>query len=155
MLHAHRLHECGHHVVAESLESISGTTHPGLSFIAPSINPLYQISRMEDRFWKPEDDAVVLKHVEDYGPQQWGLIPKINEGFTKSGKACRVRWLEHLQEGINKAPFTEEEAELVERLQRRFGNRWVSGGGRVNAVFGMLKQQLSDACLAPNQAGFS
>jgi hypothetical protein len=128
-------------VVPESLESIYGTTHPGLSFIAPSVSPFFQLSRMEDRFWKPEEDAVVLKHVEDYGPQKWGLIPRMNEGFTKSGKACRVRWLEHLQEGINKAPFTEEEAELVERLQRRFGNRWVSGSVDAS-VFDIFKQQL-------------
>ncbi len=43
---------------------------------------------------------------------------------NRSGKQCRERYHNHLKSDVNKSPFTKEEDELVNELQRTMGNQW-------------------------------
>lgn len=40
------------------------------------------------------------------------------------GKSCRIRWLNQLNPGVDKTPFSVEEKRRLLLLHREFGNRW-------------------------------
>ncbi|OQS05083.1 myb-like DNA-binding protein [Thraustotheca clavata] len=72
--------------------------------------------------WKPEDDAAILQFVKAYGTKRWSKIAKLLPGRTP--KQCRTRWLNFLDPSIDKAPWREDETEIIFAAQSRVGNRW-------------------------------
>ena len=46
------------------------------------------------RKWSPEEDALMITLIEEYGTRQWGKIGSELNGRT--GKQCRERWHNHL-----------------------------------------------------------
>lgn len=65
---------------------------------------------------------MVVQLVHRYGPKKWTLIAKHLNG--RIGKQCRERWHNHLDPGINKSPWTEEEDRLLAHAHDQFGNQW-------------------------------
>lgn len=51
--------------------------------------------------WSQEEDNLVKKLVEKYGPQRWSFIAKFVPG--RLGKQCRERWHNHLNPSILKS----------------------------------------------------
>ena len=74
------------------------------------------------RKWTPEEDALMIQLVQQYGTRHWGNIGKALTGRT--GKQCRERWHNQLDPSINKAPWTQEEEELLITLHNQLGNKW-------------------------------
>ena len=74
------------------------------------------------RKWTPEEDALMIQLVEQFGTRHWGNIGKALTGRT--GKQCRERWHNQLDPSINKAPWTQEEEELLITLHNSLGNKW-------------------------------
>ncbi|OMJ70202.1 hypothetical protein SteCoe_31884 [Stentor coeruleus] len=72
--------------------------------------------------WTPEEDLLVIKLVEENGPQKWTYIAKHLEG--RIGKQCRERWHNHLNPNIRKENWAEEEEWLLFLLHKMLGNRW-------------------------------
>ncbi|CAI0377823.1 unnamed protein product [Linum tenue] len=74
--------------------------------------------------WKAEEDQVLIRHVEKYGPREWSSI-RSKGLLQRTGKSCRLRWVNKLQPNLKTGcKFTEEEARVVIELQARYGNRW-------------------------------
>ncbi|CAI5709815.1 unnamed protein product [Hyaloperonospora brassicae] len=88
----------------------------------PSSFPSPYSSSDKRRTWTPEDDAVVLGFVRDYGTKHWAKIGLLLPGRTP--KQCRTRWLNFLDPNINKAPWRADETQLILAAQERLGNRW-------------------------------
>jgi myb proto-oncogene protein len=45
-------------------------------------------------------------------------------GLNRTGKSCRLRWLNYLRPDVRRGNITPEEHELIVELQGRWGNRW-------------------------------
>mmetsp|Transcript_6151 Transcript_6151/g.18575 ORF Transcript_6151/g.18575 Transcript_6151/m.18575 type:complete len:234 (-) Transcript_6151:2470-3171(-) len=57
----------------------------------------------------------------------WSLIARQME--SRSGKQCRERWLNHLQPGISRETWTENENKILAEAHQRLGNKWVMIAG--------------------------
>ncbi|KAK4480694.1 hypothetical protein RD792_013776 [Penstemon davidsonii] len=49
--------------------------------------------------WNPQEDAALIKLVEEHGPRNWSLISNGIPG--RSGKSCRLRWCNQLSPGAH------------------------------------------------------
>ncbi|XP_073124402.1 uncharacterized protein [Henckelia pumila] len=72
--------------------------------------------------WKPEEDAQLTYLVKTIGPNNWELIANKFEGRT--GKSCRLRWVNQLHPEIVKTPFTLEEKRRLLDLHELYGKKW-------------------------------
>ncbi|XP_073293693.1 uncharacterized protein [Primulina huaijiensis] len=72
--------------------------------------------------WKPEEDVLLTSLVQRFGPSNWELIAKHFPGRT--GKSCRLRWVNQLDPEIVKTPFTVEEKRRLLELHQCYGNKW-------------------------------
>ncbi|KAF3771727.1 Myb-related protein 3R-1, partial [Nymphaea thermarum] len=72
--------------------------------------------------WTKEEDDIIIKLVEKYGPAKWAVIAKSLPG--RIGKQCRERWHNHLNPAIKKDAWTKEEELLLIEAHRIHGNKW-------------------------------
>ncbi|XVE52790.1 hypothetical protein DITRI_Ditri02bG0152200 [Diplodiscus trichospermus] len=73
--------------------------------------------------WNPEEDQKLIAYVTRYGIWNWNEIPK-HAGLSRTGKSCRLRWLNYLRPGIKRGNFSWEEEEIILKLHNVLGNRW-------------------------------
>mmetsp|Transcript_4617 Transcript_4617/g.8752 ORF Transcript_4617/g.8752 Transcript_4617/m.8752 type:complete len:821 (+) Transcript_4617:536-2998(+) len=72
--------------------------------------------------WTEAEDLRIVQLVSEMGPKKWSVIAQQLPG--RIGKQCRERWHNHLNPGIRRDDWTEEEdAQLLEAHQK-YGNRW-------------------------------
>ena len=72
--------------------------------------------------WTEEMDAKLRYLVMTHGMQQWAKIAA--EMVGRNGKQCRERWHNHLDIGLIRAEWTEEEDRKLLETQQAIGNRW-------------------------------
>lgn len=72
--------------------------------------------------WTKEDE-ILAKFVIEKGIVKWTSTAK-QTGLARSGKSCRLRWLNHLRPNLRKGSFTKEEESLIVRLHSECGNKW-------------------------------
>ena len=72
--------------------------------------------------WTANEDALLIKLVERYGPKKWSVIALHVPG--RKGKQCRERWKNHLDSSVKKHPWSGEEDQVLLEAQGRIGNRW-------------------------------
>ncbi|KAF8088150.1 hypothetical protein N665_0550s0009 [Sinapis alba] len=72
--------------------------------------------------WSKEEDDTIIALVEKYGPKKWSSISQHLPG--RIGKQCRERWHNHLNPGINKNAWTQEEELTLIRAHQIYGNKW-------------------------------
>ncbi|KAK9742761.1 hypothetical protein RND81_03G195800 [Saponaria officinalis] len=76
--------------------------------------------------WKPEEDQVLVNHVNKYGPRDWSSI-RSKGLLQRTGKSCRLRWVNKLRPNLkNGCKFTAEEERVVIELQAQLGNKWAT-----------------------------
>ncbi|XP_039044637.1 transcription factor LAF1-like [Hibiscus syriacus] len=73
--------------------------------------------------WSPEEDVKLRNYVLKHGHGFWSSVP-INAGLQRTGKSCRLRWLNYLRPGLKRGMFTPLEEERILTLHRLIGNRW-------------------------------
>ncbi|GKV30392.1 hypothetical protein SLEP1_g39207 [Rubroshorea leprosula] len=74
--------------------------------------------------WSAEEDMILTRLVERYGPRNWSLISRYIKG--RSGKSCRLRWCNQLSPNVEHRPFSPEEDETILAAHARYGNRWAT-----------------------------
>ncbi|CAM0957340.1 unnamed protein product [Alopecurus aequalis] len=72
--------------------------------------------------WSKEEDDIIIKMVKEYGPTKWSAIAQALPG--RIGKQCRERWHNHLNPGINKDSWTQEEEIRLIQAHQVYGNKW-------------------------------
>ncbi|KAL3500529.1 hypothetical protein ACH5RR_039622 [Cinchona calisaya] len=72
--------------------------------------------------WSKEEDEIIIELVIQYGPKKWSTIAQHLPG--RIGKQCRERWHNHLNPGINKEAWTQEEELALIRAHQIYGNKW-------------------------------
>ncbi|XP_057508580.1 LOW QUALITY PROTEIN: transcription factor MYB48-like [Actinidia eriantha] len=73
--------------------------------------------------WTEHEDVQLLLYVKLLGDRRWDFIAKVS-GLKRSGKSCRLRWVNYLHPGLKHGKMTPHEERLVIELQSKWGNRW-------------------------------
>lgn len=73
--------------------------------------------------WSPEEDEKLVAYIRRYGIWNWSKMPK-PAGLSRSGKSCRLRWMNYLRPNIKRGKFSKEEEETIIALHNKLGNRW-------------------------------
>lgn len=79
--------------------------------------------KMSKKTWTPEEDARLLKLIEEHGvTAKWVLMASIMG--NRSSKQCRERWGNHLRPDIKKGSWQAWEDDLIDKLQLEMGPKW-------------------------------
>ncbi|XP_043696359.1 transcription factor LAF1-like [Telopea speciosissima] len=73
--------------------------------------------------WSPEEDDKLRNYILQYGHGCWSSVPT-KAGLQRSGKSCRLRWINYLRPGLKRGLFTLQEEETILSLHHMLGNRW-------------------------------
>uniref|UniRef100_A0A7N0RJ21 Uncharacterized protein n=1 Tax=Kalanchoe fedtschenkoi TaxID=63787 RepID=A0A7N0RJ21_KALFE len=74
--------------------------------------------------WSPQEDATLVKLVQQHGPRNWSMISAGIPGRT--GKSCRLRWCNQLSPSVHHRPFSPSEDDIITRAHATHGNRWAT-----------------------------
>ncbi|WVZ64475.1 hypothetical protein U9M48_013984, partial [Paspalum notatum var. saurae] len=73
--------------------------------------------------WSPEEDEKLFKYVSVCGHGSWSSVPK-HAGLQRSGKSCRLRWVNYLRPDLKRGAFSEQEERIIIEVHRVLGNSW-------------------------------
>nr|QTO65850.1 R2R3MYB [Masdevallia coccinea] len=80
--------------------------------------------------WTANEDILLINYINIHGEGKWTTVP-CKAGLKRSGKSCRLRWLNYLRPNVKRGNFSEEENDLIVRLHKLLGNRWSLIAGRL------------------------
>ncbi|KAL4339493.1 hypothetical protein GQ457_08G008330 [Hibiscus cannabinus] len=80
--------------------------------------------------WTPDEDHKLVAYIVRYGIWNWNEMPRF-AGLQRSGKSCRLRWMNYLRPNVRRGNFSREEEETIIRLQKQLGNRWSAIAARL------------------------
>ncbi|KAL2899082.1 Transcription factor MYB59 [Bienertia sinuspersici] len=73
--------------------------------------------------WTEQEDLQLVCFVGLFGDRRWDFIAKVS-GLKRTGKSCRLRWVNYLHPGLKRGKMTPHEEKLVLELHSQWGNRW-------------------------------
>uniref|UniRef100_A0A8I6YDS5 Uncharacterized protein n=1 Tax=Hordeum vulgare subsp. vulgare TaxID=112509 RepID=A0A8I6YDS5_HORVV len=73
--------------------------------------------------WTEQEDMQLVCTVRLFGERRWDFIAKVS-GLNRTGKSCRLRWVNYLHPGLKRGRMTPHEERLILELHARWGNRW-------------------------------
>ncbi|XP_042444838.1 transcription factor MYB2-like isoform X1 [Zingiber officinale] len=78
--------------------------------------------------WTRDEDLLLLNYVSAHGEGRWNSLARSagrsSIGLRRTGKSCRLRWLNYLRPDVRRGNITLEEQLLILELHSRLGNRW-------------------------------
>ncbi|KAL6627354.1 hypothetical protein ACP70R_031080 [Stipagrostis hirtigluma subsp. patula] len=80
--------------------------------------------------WSPEEDERLFTQITHHGVSTWSSVAQL-AGLRRSGKSCRLRWMNYLRPDLKKEPISKQEEETIISLQRSLGNRWSTIAARM------------------------
>ncbi|MQL98735.1 hypothetical protein Taro_031452 [Colocasia esculenta] len=73
--------------------------------------------------WTVEEDLTLVNYITNHGEGRWNSLAR-SAGLKRTGKSCRLRWLNYLRPDVRRGNITPEEQLLILELHSRWGNRW-------------------------------
>ncbi|CAD6255702.1 unnamed protein product [Miscanthus lutarioriparius] len=73
--------------------------------------------------WTVDEDLTLINYIADHGEGRWNALARA-AGLKRTGKSCRLRWLNYLRPDLKRGDFTADEQLLILDLHSRWGNRW-------------------------------
>ncbi|KAH9306187.1 hypothetical protein KI387_010591, partial [Taxus chinensis] len=73
--------------------------------------------------WTVQEDMRLVNYITLNGEGRWNFLAKA-AGLRRSGKSCRLRWVNYLRPDLKRGNITPQEERLIIDLQSRWGNRW-------------------------------
>ncbi|CAF2103651.1 BnaA05g33770D [Brassica napus] len=73
--------------------------------------------------WTMEEDLILFNYILNHGEGLWNSVAKAS-GLKRTGKSCRLRWLNYLRPDVRRGNITAEEHLLIIQLHAKLGNRW-------------------------------
>ncbi|KAK4484237.1 hypothetical protein RD792_011461 [Penstemon davidsonii] len=73
--------------------------------------------------WTLEEDNLLIHYITSHGEGRWNSLAKCS-GLKRTGKSCRLRWLNYLKPDIKRGNLTLHEQLLILELHSKWGNRW-------------------------------
>ncbi|EOA26012.1 hypothetical protein CARUB_v10019409mg [Capsella rubella] len=73
--------------------------------------------------WLEEEDERLVKFVTLLGERRWDSLAIVS-GLKRSGKSCRLRWMNYLNPNLKHGPMSQEEVRIILQLHALWGNKW-------------------------------
>ncbi|KAM0914175.1 hypothetical protein ACQ4PT_011711 [Festuca glaucescens] len=73
--------------------------------------------------WTVEEDILLVNYIAAHGEGRWNSLAR-SAGLKRTGKSCRLRWLNYLRPDLRRGTITPQEQLLILELHSRWGNRW-------------------------------
>ncbi|KAM7277196.1 hypothetical protein ACFE04_019062 [Oxalis oulophora] len=73
--------------------------------------------------WTVGEDSALFNYISVHGEGRWNLVAHC-AGLKRTGKSCRLRWLNYLRPNVRRGNITLQEQLLILELHSRWGNRW-------------------------------
>ncbi|XP_057965551.1 transcription factor MYB108-like [Malania oleifera] len=73
--------------------------------------------------WTAEEDLILTNYITIYGEGRWNALARC-AGLKRTGKSCRLRWLNYLRPDVRRGNISLQEQLLILELHTRWGNRW-------------------------------
>ncbi|KAM0846157.1 hypothetical protein ACQ4PT_055862 [Festuca glaucescens] len=73
--------------------------------------------------WTVDEDLTLINYIAKHGEGRWNALARA-AGLRRTGKSCRLRWLNYLRPDVKRGNFTADEQLLILDLHSRWGNRW-------------------------------
>lgn len=86
-------------------------------------NPGEEESGLRRGPWTLEEDTSLTHYISRQGEGRWNMLAK-GAGLKRTGKSCRLRWLNYLKPDIKRGNLTPQEQLLILELHSKWGNRW-------------------------------
>ncbi|WOL14476.1 Myb-related protein 305-like [Canna indica] len=74
--------------------------------------------------WTMEEDLILVNYIANHGEGVWNNLARSAAGLNRTGKSCRLRWLNYLRPDVRRGNITQQEQLLIMELHSRWGNRW-------------------------------
>jgi hypothetical protein len=92
--------------------------------------------------WTIEEDEKLERLVRFKGKGNWSEICTDMDGRT--GKQCRERFLNHIQSGLLRRPWTEAEDVVIVAGHKKFGNKWAKIASHIHGkTENMVKNRMN------------
>ncbi|CAN4090695.1 unnamed protein product [Withania somnifera] len=72
--------------------------------------------------WTMEEDLILINYIANHGEGVWNSLAK-SAGLKRTGKSCRLRWLNYLRPDVRRGNITPEEQLLIMELHAKWGNK--------------------------------
>ncbi|CAN4107093.1 unnamed protein product [Withania somnifera] len=72
--------------------------------------------------WTAEEDFILINFIGHHGEGRWNSLAR-SAGLKRTGKSCRLRWLNYLRPDVRRGNITLEEQLLILEFHSRWGNR--------------------------------
>ncbi|CAM0952280.1 unnamed protein product [Alopecurus aequalis] len=73
--------------------------------------------------WTEQEDMKLVWFVRLLGERRWDFLAKVS-GLNRTGKSCRLRWVNYLHPDLKRGRMSPDEERLVVDLHAKWGNRW-------------------------------
>ncbi|XP_016433925.1 transcription factor MYB62 [Nicotiana tabacum] len=73
--------------------------------------------------WTVEEDSLLVHYISQHGEGRWNMLAN-RAGLKRTGKSCRLRWLNYLKPDVKRGNLTPQEQLLILELHSKLGNRW-------------------------------
>ncbi|KFK36115.1 hypothetical protein AALP_AA4G080100 [Arabis alpina] len=73
--------------------------------------------------WTVEEDMKLINYIALHGEGRWNSLAN-SAGLNRTGKSCRLRWLNYLRPDIRRGDISLQEQFIILELHSRWGNRW-------------------------------
>ncbi|CAH9067971.1 unnamed protein product [Cuscuta europaea] len=73
--------------------------------------------------WTMEEDLILINYISNHGEGVWNSLAR-SAGLKRTGKSCRLRWLNYLRPDVRRGNISPEEQLLIMELHAKWGNRW-------------------------------
>ncbi|XP_050226209.1 MYB-like transcription factor EOBI [Mercurialis annua] len=73
--------------------------------------------------WTPQEDKLLTEYVKLHGDGRWSSVSR-SSGLNRSGKSCRLRWVNYLRPGLKRGQITPQEEGIIIELHALWGNKW-------------------------------
>ncbi|KAJ3676444.1 hypothetical protein LUZ60_003856 [Juncus effusus] len=73
--------------------------------------------------WTEKEDLRLVYFVRVLGERRWNFLAKLS-GLDRTGKSCRLRWVNYLNLSLKRGRMTPQEEELIIDLHAKWGNKW-------------------------------
>ncbi|KAM3376231.1 transcription factor MYB48-like [Capsicum galapagoense] len=73
--------------------------------------------------WAEQEDLQLAFYVNLFGDRRWDFLAKVS-GLRRTGKSCRLRWVNYLHPDLKLGKITPQEGRLILELHSKWGNRW-------------------------------
>ncbi|KAK5836411.1 transcription factor MYB27-like [Gossypium arboreum] len=73
--------------------------------------------------WHEEEDERLISFVKLLGSRRWDYVAQTS-GLKRSGKSCRLRWVNYLRPNLKHGSISAEEEMIILKLHQKWGNKW-------------------------------